>query len=100
MRIEILYWAGCPSLAETQALLESVLAEAGVDARVELLEVTTHEQAEAERFPGSPTIRVDGRDVDPAGANGRPSLSCRIYHRPDGRATPVPTRAQLLETLA
>ena len=47
------------------------------------------------RFPGSPTIRVDGRDVDPAGAGARPALTCRIYHLPDGRVSPVPSREQL-----
>ncbi len=99
MRIELLYWAGCPSLPETRALLDEVLAEIGVDDGVELREVTTQEQAEAERFPGSPTIRVEGRDIDPEGAKGPPSLSCRIYYRPDGRVTPVPTRAQLMEAL-
>ena len=58
-------------------------------------------QADAEelRFPGSPTIRIDGKDVDPAGENARPSLTCRIYTHPDGRVSPVPTREQLEEAL-
>jgi hypothetical protein len=46
-------------------------------------------------FPGSPTIRVDGRDIDPQGAQARPALNCRIYHLPDRRVSPVPTREQL-----
>ena len=50
-------------------------------------------------LPGSPTIRVDGRDIDPAGASARPALNCRIYHLPDGRVSPVPTREQLEEAL-
>jgi hypothetical protein len=66
---------------------------------VEELEVTTNEEALRLSFPGSPTIRVDGRDVDPAGANSRPALNCRIYHLPDGRVSPVPTREQLEEAL-
>jgi hypothetical protein len=61
--------------------------------------VETQEEAEALRFPGSPTIRVDGRDVDPAGAEGRPALNCRIYLLPDGGVSPVPTREQLEEAL-
>jgi hypothetical protein len=99
VRIELLFWAGCPSLPEAQSMLDEVLAEIGVGQAVELREVKTQEQAETERFPGSPTIRVDGRDVDPAGAAGRPSLSCRVYYRPDGRVSPVPTREQLREAL-
>ena len=99
MRIELLHWEGCPSTPEARELLERVLAEHELDVPVELREVTTQAEAEALRFPGSPTIRVDGRDVDPAGAEGRPSLSCRIYKLPDGRVSPVPAREQLEEAL-
>ena len=99
MRIELLHWEGCPSTPEARELLERVLAEHELDVPVELREVTTQAEAEALRFSGSPTIRVDGRDVDPAGAEGRPSLSCRIYKLPDGRVSPVPAREQLEEAL-
>lgn len=99
MQIEVLHWEGCPSLDETMALLGDVLAELDVDAPVEVRHVATQEQAEAERFPGSPTVRVDGRDVDLAGAAATPALTCRIYHRPDGRVSPVPSREQLKEAL-
>ena len=98
-RIEFLYWKGCPSHPEALELLHEVLAEHGVEAEVELREVLTHEDAQELRFPGSPTIRVDGRDVDADGAEERPSLSCRIYRLPDGRPSPVPTRAQLEDAL-
>ena len=98
-KIEVFYWEGCPSHPEALELLEQVLTADEIDARVELHEVTTQEEAQALRFPGSPTIRVDGRDVDPAGADARPALTCRIYHLPDGTVSPVPTREQLEEAL-
>ena len=94
MRIELLYWDGCPSHPEARQLLDEVLAELGLSPEIDLREVKTDAEAEAERFPGSPTIRVDGADIDPTGADGRPSLSCRIYYRPDGRPSPVPTRTR------
>jgi hypothetical protein len=97
--IEFLFWAGCPSHPEALELLRSVMAERGVEAEVELREVVTDEEAAALRFPGSPTIRVDGRDVDPAGAGDPARLACRIYRLPDGRVSPVPTREQLEEAL-
>ena len=97
MTIELLYWEECPSYPEARQLLAEVLAERGLDADVRLREVTTQEEAEALRFPGSPTIRIDGRDVDPKGAAARPALTCRIYHLPDGRVSPVPSREQLEE---
>ena len=99
MTIELLYWEECPSYPEARQLLAEVLAERGLDADVRLREVTTQEEAEALRFPGSPTIRIDGRDVDPKGAAARPALTCRIYHLPDGRVSPVPSREQLEEAL-
>ena len=96
MKVELLWWAGCPSYPEARELLEEVLAGR---ADVEVREVRSDAEAEAVHFPGSPTIRVDGRDVDPAGASAAPSLSCRIYHLPDGRVSPVPSREQLEEAL-
>jgi hypothetical protein len=99
--IELFFWNGCPSHPEAEALLRSVLAERGVDASIERIEVRTQEDAEALGFVGSPTIRVDGRDVDQEGAaRSRPSLTCRIYARPDGTVAPVPSRAQIERALS
>ena len=99
MKIELFYWEGCPSHPEALETLRRVLDERGIADEIELREVRTDEEAEALRFPGSPTIRIDGRDVDPAGASSPPSLSCRIYHLPDGRVSPVPSREQLEEAV-
>jgi hypothetical protein len=97
VRVELLYWHGCPSTDEARELLDVVLGGRD-DAEVVIREVQTQEEAEALAFPGSPTIRVDGVDVDPAGASGRPLLTCRIYHV-DGRVSPVPSREQLERAL-
>jgi hypothetical protein len=99
VKIEVLYWDGCPSHPEALELLQAVLAERGLEATVEVREVRTAEEAQALHFPGSPTILVDGRDVDATGAEGRPALNCRIYHLPDGRVSPIPSREQLEEAL-
>ena len=99
MHVELLYWDGCPSHPEALELLRAVLAERGIDAPVEVREVLTEDEAAELGFPGSPTIRIDGRDVDPAGANAPPALTCRIYHLPDGRVSPVPSRRQLEDAL-
>jgi hypothetical protein len=96
VRVELLWWEGCPSTPEAHALLEDVLDGR---AQVEMREVRSDEDAEALRFPGSPTIRIDGRDVDPRGAAAPPALTCRIYYLPDGRVSPVPSRQQLEEAL-
>ena len=90
MRVELLWWEGCPSHPETLADLRAVLSEEGLDAEVELVEVESDEQARSERFPGSPTIRIEGEDIV-ASQEGEPfSLTCRVYRRRDGRVSPTP----------
>jgi hypothetical protein len=98
-RIEFPYFADCPSHPEALALLRRVLEERHLEPEVEVREVRTDEEARALAFPGSPTIRIDGRDVDPEGAGARPALTCRIYRLPDGRVSPLPTREQIEEAL-
>jgi hypothetical protein len=100
VRIDFLFWRECPSHPEARALLREVLEERGVEAEVVEREVLTQDDAEELAFPGSPTIRVDGRDIDPGGADRRASLTCRIYHLPDGRVSPVPSREQLEEAVS
>lgn len=99
MTIEFRYWEGCPSYPEARELLDAVLRERGVEAEIVVRQVHTQEEAEELRFPGSPTILVDGRDVDPVGAEARPALVCRIYALPDGRVSPIPSREQLEEAV-
>ena len=92
-KIEFLYWEDCPSHPEARKRLREVMAEMGVEAEVEEIEVLTDEDAQRLQFPGSPTIRIDGVDVDPAGASQMgTALTCRVYHLEDGRFSPVPSK--------
>jgi hypothetical protein len=71
----------------------------GLDpAAVSLREVETEDDADAERFVGSPTIRVDGRDVQPP-AEAASGLTCRVYKLRDGRISALPDRADVREAL-
>ena len=99
MKIEFLFWAGCPSHTEARELLDEVLAARAIEADVDVREIFSQDEAVELAFPGSPTIRVDGLDVDPEGSALPPSLSCRVYRLPDGRPSPVPSRQQLEEAL-
>jgi hypothetical protein len=85
VRIEILYFDGCPNHEQLLERLPRLLEREGVDAQITLRKVLDAEQAQRERFLGSPTIRVGGRDID-AGATHRSDygLKCRIYQTPDG----------------
>jgi hypothetical protein len=72
-------------------MLEEDLDPGGVALR----EVESDEQAARERFPGSPTIRIDGEDVVPPGEAQRWSLTCRVYRRRDGTISPLPDPADI-----
>jgi hypothetical protein len=90
MTVELLWWEGCPSHPEALAELERILREEGVDAVVTRVEIEDDDQARRERFPGSPTIRIDGEDIMPPGEGEPYSLTCRVYRLRDGRISPVP----------
>lgn len=84
-RVEVLTFAGCPNAEPALALVERIRAELGIDADVQRIEVEGSDQAETLRFLGSPSIRVNGRDIEP-GAEGRSDhvFSCRVYPSESG----------------
>lgn len=84
-RIEILTFEGCPNREPAIALVSEVVAEVGTDAEVRVVDVPDLETAEATRFLGSPTIRVNGRDIEP-GAEERSDFvhSCRVFRTENG----------------
>ena len=80
-------------------MLRAAMAEVGLDPEsIEVREIETDADAEREEFPGSPTIRIDGVDVQPPGDNPI-GLSCRVYRHRDGSASPLPDPEQLREAL-
>ena len=99
-RIELVHSTGCPASADAQTLLRTILLERGVEAVLAVYEVRTQEEAEELRLLGSPTIRVDGRDVDPAGASAAPALATRTFTQPDGSRARLRTRRQLEQALS
>ena len=99
--IEFLYWEDCPSHPEARRLLQETMAELNLNVSVKEIEVLTDEDAERLAFPGSPTIRVNGLDVDPAGAAQMgTALTCRVYVLEGKRYSPVPSKAMIQQALA
>ena len=91
MRIELLWWEGCPSHPEALNELREILSEEGLDPNaVQRREITTNEQAAREGFPGSPTILIEGHDVAIATDGAPAGLTCRLYRLRDGRPSPTP----------
>ena len=84
-RVEILFFEGCPNHEPARRLVERVAAELRIETEIRLVEVTDAAVAVELRFTGSPTVRVDGVDVEPgAGARREFVLACRVYRREDG----------------
>jgi hypothetical protein len=90
-RVEFLWWEGCPSHEQALVQLRSAMSEEGLDPEaVEVREIDTDAAAREESFVGSPTIRVDGRDVQPPLEDATVALTCRVYRLRDGRFSPTP----------
>ncbi len=80
MMIEVLYFEGCPNLEPTLSLANEVLSQLGLAADVREIEVRTPEDAKRLRFLGSPSVRLDGKDIEPvAESRTEYALSCRLY---------------------
>jgi hypothetical protein len=98
-KVELLYWEGCPSHPQALAQLRDAMEELGLDpGAIEVRHVGTDDQADSEGFVGSPTIRIDGVDVQDPGDDPT-ALTCRIYHRRDGRISPLPDPADVRDAL-
>ncbi|GBC92174.1 hypothetical protein HRbin15_00638 [bacterium HR15] len=98
MRIELLYYPECPSHERALELLQEALRMEGIDAPVEIIRIDTQAQAEAHRFIGSPTIRIEGIEVDP-----HPELpyrlTCRTFIHEDGRLSPLPSLTMIRQAI-
>jgi hypothetical protein len=91
MRIELLYFDDCPNYEALRLRAEQVLVDHGLAEHVELVRIASREEAEANRFLGSPTLRVDGHDIEP-GADERSDfgMKCRIYTSAEDGLRPTP----------
>jgi hypothetical protein len=94
VQIEILYFDGCPTHKPALELVRRIVKEERISAHVREIKVSSEAEARALKFPGSPTIRVSGRDVDGVGLTEY-GLKCRVYSGPEGLTGMPP--AQLIE---
>jgi len=77
-------------------MARAVAYEHGLDTAIEEIEVTSLDDVERLRFLGSPTVQVDGVDIEPAARSRTEyAMSCRLYGTPDG----LPSREMLLAAL-
>lgn len=81
--LELFYFDACPSWKESIKNLKESLNEIRITNEIKLIRIETHEEAVSNQFPGSPTIKVNGKDIFPTRQNNY-ALGCRVYNTPDG----------------
>src|SRR5229473_282967 len=91
MKVELLYIAECPNHREAARILRETLRECGFGDEVCAIEVTDSAQARMLAFMGSPSIRIEGKDIEPV-ISKQPAygFSCRTY-LVGGRMVGVPS---------
>jgi hypothetical protein len=95
--IELLCVNGCPNVTPTVERLNKVLAEMSVNSQITQTHVSDHESAQALRFLGSPTVRINGIDIEPSAQSGNDyGLMCRTYPGSGG----VPSEEMIRSALA
>ena len=98
MKVQFLYFEGCPHHQKSFQMLQAILEELGITASLTRVEVKNNRDAVKHKFIGSPTIRIDGLDIDRA--KGKPiyARTCRIY-RVNGKLTGLPSQRMIEDAI-
>lgn len=97
MKIEFLYFDGCPSWIPALQNLKSVVSESFPESEIRLIHIRSIEDAERANFQGSPSIRVNGSDLE--GKEEGYGYKCRLYEE-DGRLSGVPSKELIQSCLS
>src|SRR6266853_6136390 len=80
MRVEVLYFEGCPNHAPTVERVRAELVSRGLPKEIEEVEIHNQAEAEAIGFVGSPSVRINGLDIEREARNLKSfGMSCRTY---------------------
>jgi arsenate reductase len=85
MKVHLLTFEGCPGALPADEALRRVLAEEGIDVEIEHVEVPDEQAAKRHRFLGSPSIQIDGLDIEQSRRADAPAFGCRIFSAPEGK---------------
>lgn len=77
--VEVLHTDVCPFWEETLKIVAELIKELNLTATVRKIKIMNEEEAKRYRFPGSPTVRINGVDVDPSTRKAEGFVGCRIY---------------------
>ncbi len=94
MKIELIYFDGCPNHRKAYQVLQQILREENIYTAVDRIEIKDDVDAARHKFVGSPTIRIDGIDVDPVTDERAYAKTCRVY-LVSGKLSGLPARAMI-----
>ncbi|MEE9224948.1 MAG: DUF2703 domain-containing protein [Bacteroidota bacterium] len=98
MKIQFLYFESCPNHHNASELLRTVLGEHNIETDIERIEIKNEEDAVKHQFVGSPTIRINGVDIEKIKGNPIYAKTCRVYTI-DGKLTGMPSRQMIEDAL-
>jgi len=98
LKISFLYSEDCPSHHEALNRLRKIIDQEGVAAKIEIVKVKNNQEAVTLHLRGSPTILMDGVDIDP-NSTEQFGLGCRVYRLEDGRISPLPSESMIRKAL-
>src|SRR5216684_2410161 len=80
MKIEILYFYGCPNHGPTLERVKEALRQEGLAADIVEVDVENDATSQSVGFLGSPSVRIDGLDIEPSVRHLKPfGMMCRTY---------------------
>ena len=92
MKVEVLYFKGCPNHEPAVEQVRKALRSEGLPILVNEVEITGPDMAQKFGFLGSPSIRIDGIDVEPGAREIKTSgFGCRTYSDDEGRRSGLPS---------
>jgi len=95
VKVRVLFFEGCPSYKQAIDNLRGALAETKINADIELIRVNSDEEALAQKFLGSPTIQINGVDLEgPAAQSAGLGFGCRVYYE-GGRMQGWPSKERI-----
>jgi hypothetical protein len=102
MTIRVLFFADCPNAAAAVRLVRSVVSDLAPTVAdgvaFDLVEVRDLKEAGEQGFLGSPSVQIDGVDIEAARRGDPPAFACRVY-RDGARLSPTPPREMVADAI-
>lgn len=98
MHIRFLYFEGCPNSEPALKLLKEVLSERNIKDDIDIVKIESEEDAYRYKFLGSPSIHINGEDIEKERRNDEPLYGCRVY-KVNGRNSGVPPKEMISKAI-